>query len=178
MKQCSKCKEIKDDNGFGRHKYKDEYVLNSWCKSCQSNYKKQHYSNNKKKYLDRAKKQREQNPEEYKEYLKEYYQKNKEYIRGKQKEYLQTEQGKAAVRKAQTTYRNSSEYSLKQNARKKVLRAVKSGKLIKPTKCESCGKETALEAHHSDYNKPLEVKWFCKQCHENTHHFNEGHGSI
>src|SRR5690606_1514330 len=96
----------------------------------------------------------------------------------KQKEYRETEQGREAVNKAQATYRGKSDYNLKQNARKKVLRALQSGKLIKPVQCESCSEEKELEAHHSNYNKPLDVQWLCKQCHENTHHLNEGHESI
>ena len=37
-----------------------------------------------------------------------------------------------------------------------------------------CGRSTQLEAHHKDYNKPLDVDWICKNCHENRHHLNEG----
>ena len=37
--------------------------------------------------------------------------------------------------------------------------------------------KTAVEAHHKDYNKPLEITWLCKKCHENTHHLNEGQTS-
>lgn len=42
---------------------------------------------------------------------------------------------------------------------------VLAGKIIKPSNCENCGEEKRLEAHHKDYEKPLEVEWLCKQCH-------------
>lgn len=58
----------------------------------------------------------------------------------------------------------------KELARGKVIKAVLSGKLIRPTQCSNCEKQCKPEGHHNDYNKPLEVIWLCKQCHENIHH--------
>lgn len=34
--------------------------------------------------------------------------------------------------------------------------------------CEVCG-ATKVEAHHDDYEKPLEVRWLCKQHHSEVH---------
>ena len=53
-------------------------------------------------------------------------------------------------------------------ARAKVQRALRSGKLTK-TPCECCGEEK-VQAHHHDYDKPLEVQWLCRKCHT-THHY-------
>lgn len=115
------------------------------------------------------------------QYMRDYYRKNSDRIKQQSKEngltYRQTEEGVAARQRAQDKYRSSEQYRLKQNARKKVLRAVQSGKLVKPSCCEDCSQAVALEAHHKDYHKPLEVKWLCKECHENIHHLNEGHES-
>lgn len=166
MKKCTKCSQDEASKG------------SSWCKKCLSDYKKEHYKKNKDKYLEKAKQQRTDNPKEVREYQKEYYQKNKEVLLEKGKQYSSTKKGKAARQRASTNYRKSDQYNLKQNARKKVLRAVQSGKLVKPNLCEVCRKEKFVEAHHEDYNKPLEVKWLCKECHENTHHLNEGHESM
>jgi DNA-directed RNA polymerase subunit RPC12/RpoP len=47
-----------------------------------------------------------------------------------------------------------------------VSAAVRSGELL-PQPCEVCG-ETA-EAHHEDYEKPLEVNWLCKKHHRARH---------
>lgn len=54
-------------------------------------------------------------------------------------------------------------------------RAVADGRIVKPTKCEECGKQTGsgaldgLHGHHRDYKKPLEVQWLCRKCHMNKH---------
>lgn len=52
-----------------------------------------------------------------------------------------------------------------------VQRAIKAGRIIRPTTCENCGEEKRLQAHHYDYSKPLDVKWLCRQCHAVAHHF-------
>jgi ribosomal protein S27AE len=49
----------------------------------------------------------------------------------------------------------------------KVWKAISRGKLVKE-KCEVCGAEKT-QAHHDDYNKPLEIRWLCKKCHTEWH---------
>lgn len=49
-----------------------------------------------------------------------------------------------------------------------VHNAIRDGKLFKQP-CEVCGVDR-VEAHHDDYSKPLEVRWRCKQHHEDVHH--------
>jgi len=62
------------------------------------------------------------------------------------------------------------EYPKKQKARWMVKAALKSGKLKKLC-CSTCG-EKQVEAHHPDYNAPLEVIWFCKRHHAEWHRNN------
>lgn len=57
----------------------------------------------------------------------------------------------------------------KKQARAAVARALVSGALERPAACEECGAETALEAHHDDYSKPLDVRWLCPGCHTDAH---------
>jgi hypothetical protein len=59
-----------------------------------------------------------------------------------------------------------------------VERAIKRGALI-PKPCEVCGKYGMLkdgrrnvQAHHSDYNKPLLVNWLCRVHHVEWHENN------
>lgn len=47
--------------------------------------------------------------------------------------------------------------------------AVLSGKITRQF-CEIDGCQKIGEAHHDDYNKPLDVKWLCKLHHEEYHH--------
>ena len=50
-----------------------------------------------------------------------------------------------------------------------VRNALISGHLDKPALCQFCGKHSAIEGHHRDYSKPLDVQWLCKPCHIHWH---------
>lgn len=59
-------------------------------------------------------------------------------------------------------------------------RAILSGKLVNPRKCQVCNDSgtftdgrTKIQAHHKDYNKPLEVMWLCQKCHHEWHKQNK-----
>lgn len=45
--------------------------------------------------------------------------------------------------------------------------AVQNARLA-PLTCEHCG-EANTEAHHENYNRPLDVQWLCKSCHTKLH---------
>jgi len=58
----------------------------------------------------------------------------------------------------------------KQKFYAKYERAIKSGKLVRPDRCEDCGKKAdRIEGHHEDYDKPLQVAWLCPLCHGKRH---------
>lgn len=56
---------------------------------------------------------------------------------------------------------------LKANARSYLNVYLKRGKLLKESCCKCDNPVT--EAHHEDYNKPLEVIWYCRECHLDLH---------
>jgi len=48
--------------------------------------------------------------------------------------------------------------------------AVRSGRLMRPTNCEHCGKPSRkLHKHHKDYTRPLDVIFVCPHCHKAIH---------
>lgn len=56
----------------------------------------------------------------------------------------------------------------RKNAYMAVDAAVRAGVISRPDRCMGCGcsdTEHRIEAHHSDYSKPLEVIWLCTPCH-------------
>ena len=49
-------------------------------------------------------------------------------------------------------------------------RALRVGRLVRPTECSACGEaKPRIAGHHPDYDKPLEVVWLCMQCHGKRH---------
>lgn len=55
----------------------------------------------------------------------------------------------------------------KHNTRQKVWNGIRDGKLERLS-CRVC-KSNKAEAHHKDYDKPLEVIWLCKEHHSQVH---------
>ena len=59
-------------------------------------------------------------------------------------------------------------------------RAIERGVLVRPDVCDECGGpgvqykdgRASIQAHHCDYNKPLDVVWLCKGCHHEWHRTN------
>lgn len=60
-----------------------------------------------------------------------------------------------------------------------VEKAVARGDLVRPDACEACGSggqmrdgRSRIQAHHDDYNHPLNVRWLCQPCHHEWHRHN------
>lgn len=53
------------------------------------------------------------------------------------------------------------------SARRAVRTAIESGRLTRGV-CEVCASPNA-HAHHDDYGKPLDVRWFCRMHHDEHH---------
>lgn len=60
------------------------------------------------------------------------------------------------------------EQPLRRKAHIAVGNALRDGRLKKQP-CAFCSQTEGLEAHHHDYNRPLDVTWLCKPCHRKFH---------
>lgn len=100
------------------------------------------------------------------EYMREYYRKNPEKIKEIQ------ERSRAKRREQVKAIMALVAKSPDQKARQKMHTEIKAGRMIKPDRCSKCGKQCSrrqLQAHHTDYSKPLEVTWLCTRCHGEAH---------
>lgn len=87
--------------------------------------------------------------------------KNIKHIRKYDRERESLPNRKATKREAQRRYNKI--HPERHAARSLVGYALNDGRLNKGP-CLTCG-SMFTEAHHPDYSKPLEVEWYCRQCH-------------
>lgn len=180
MKKCITCKEEKE---FEKFSLRNSGKPNSECKICSAKRSNEWYYANKKRSLENRKKYYEEHKQETLIKCKEYYIENREKIRKLANEKNRTperrkksnERIKKWNKKNPDKRRNIVNRYNKKNPEKKIARqsvmwAIKLGFMKKPSKCEICKKEIQVEAHHKNYNKPLEVNWFCRLCHMKLHH--------
>lgn len=80
--------------------------------------------------------------------------------------YEKTHRGRIALARAKEKWRSLNE--MKRAAHILLGNAVRSGRIEKGV-CEVCGDGKRTHAHHDDYSKPLEVRWFCPMHHKLFH---------
>ena len=70
-------------------------------------------------------------------------------------------------------------YSQEERSKRKKARSILNHYLrdnhIDRKPCEVCG-NSKTEAHHDDYDKPLEVRWLCFKCHRAYHKLHDNPG--
>jgi hypothetical protein len=86
------------------------------------------------------------------------------------KAYSLTDKGRESSNKAKVAFiaRNPK----KRKAHIIVSTALKLGKLSKGV-CEVCGSAKNAQAHHDDYDKPLDIRWLCPKHHAEWHKHNK-----
>ena len=151
-KMCKKCGAEKELTEFYKHPKMADGHLNI-CKECIKVY---------------ATTYRKTNIEKIKEYDRHRPNQKERYLK-------QKEQRENDVFKKETYLKSKKEWDArnrhKKNAHTVVRRAIKSGKITKPDRCQICGKVGEVQAHHEDYNKPLEVIFVCSNCHGMIHRY-------
>lgn len=196
VKYCAKCNTKKEKGEFGKDKQKND-ELYSYCKVCvrirseeqrkkdpeyslryASKYRKINADSLKQKARERYLIERER----YLEQGKNFYYNNKESIAKKRaiKRRLPEEREKNRIRVAGWRENNKVKISgtvtkwKKNNPKKAAAHAliywsVAAGVIQRKEKCEECDKVSKTEAHHEDYQKPLDIMWLCKNCHSKKH---------
>jgi len=178
QKICTGCKIEKLYECFGKDK-KAFDGLNQKCKVCcnaraKVSVRSEKAIENSKAY--RSEWQKRKRPilnAKLRERYANNLEKCREYSRMKQREWSQTEKGKLAIKINSNKW--EKENPEKRRAHVKVYKAVKSGKLQRRSHCEICNKECKAQAHHEDYNKPLDVIWMCQRCHYHHDHKHRFH---
>jgi len=169
VKRCTKCEEEKPFEEFRKSKrYKNGFY--SRCKKCMQEYEKA--NENHEKRLESRKKYRENNREKIRQQDRENYMNDPEKYRAKaresQKKYFQTPKGREKYKIQSLILREK--YPEKARARSLLSNAICEGKIVRPTQCSLCLRnDVAIEGHHPDYLKPLDVIWVCKSCHIMVH---------
>lgn len=146
-KVCRKCGEEKPIEEYYVHKQMTDGHLNI-CKECT----KKRVAIHRQKNIEKIKEYDRNRPNKADRYKtnRKYHKENAEKCKQYQKKWRRENRKKV-------------------NAEGKALRAIKTGKLLKPDKCEKCGAITNLEAHHPDYSQPLKVQFLCMNCHKSEH---------
>ena len=81
-------------------------------------------------------------------------------------------------RKRYNRIKNSEEFIIKAQAKRKVRTALESNAMSKPKFCELCVVKKAKHAHHEDYARPLKVIWLCVRCHSLIHKYKKKVGRV
>ena len=149
-KKCFKCGEVKCLSDFYKHPKMPDGHVNK-CKDCN----KRDVRENREKRAD---------------YYREYDKKRsmKPHRVEARKLYQNSEQGKAVINQIKSKWIERN--PIKRSAHIMVGNAVRDGRIMKPSSCESCGiSPKRLNGHHDDYARPLEVRWLCQSCHKKWH---------
>jgi len=148
MKQCSTCKTLKPFDQFYRCAEKKDGYKHQ-CKACERLY----HQTEKAKISHKASCLKYQRTE-----------KGKIASRANCAKFRKNE----AFKKSTLKYR--AKFPERRSAQIAVCTALHSGILVKPENCTCCNAQCIPEGHHTDYTKPLQVIWLCKDCHEAAHH--------
>ncbi|GAG23980.1 unnamed protein product [marine sediment metagenome] len=99
-----------------------------------------------------------------------YYKNNKEKINKRASKYRRSPEGRAVMSKINK--KRAEEFPKQHKANALIGLEIKRGKVTRPENCTACLKKCKPQAHHHDYDKPLDVIFMCAECHVNWHRNN------
>lgn len=128
-------------------------------------YNKMYYKKHHKELAEYSRKYRENNKAKISVKKRKYYLEHRDSILKSKKIYYSN--NKRIINNRQAKWRMEKT----NNAIGKVQVALLNGTLTKGV-CQVCG-SAEVEAHHCDYNKPLDVMWLCRDHHAQWHKNNK-----
>ena len=156
MKRCTRCGDTKDVSEFYRDASRSD-GLSPQCKACcrvhQRAYRQrvQRDPSKRERRNEATRQWRETNREKMRASVVNWQRRNRDYMRD---------------------YAARPEEKAKQRARTALKDAIKRGEVVKPSQCAACGAKASgryLQAHHDNYDAPLDVTWLCATCHKKRH---------
>ena len=151
QKKCFKCGKLKPLSDYYKHPQMGDGNLNK-CKECTKKDSTEYRNNN----IDKCcKYDKDRSLLPYRrELMKKYHEKSKGSKEYKKHRYDSYKKGR-------------EKYPEKASARRKIQYYLSKG-YIKKYPCSICG-DTNSQAHHPDYNYPLDVIWLCDKHHKELH---------
>jgi hypothetical protein len=151
MKKCRTCNEVKVLEDFYAHPQMGDGHLNK-CKECTKK---------------RIRNYRQENLEKVREY-------DRNRPNGLERRLAWSVKGKAnpELRKKIQEWKNAwaERNPHKRKAQGIVSSAIQKGDLLRPEICSNCKQAPkSIQAHHEDYEKPLDIIWLCATCHSARH---------
>ena len=125
---------------------------------------RKYYLRNKKRLNAQNKARYRKNKDRHMKSCAAWRRRNREKVRGYARNYNQKNMATIVA----WTHRNRAKRPLMNAAQHKVLRAIESGELVRPKRCQKCKTRyhRALHAHHyRGYEFPLAVHWLCPSYH-------------
>ena len=158
MQVCKVCKIEKPFDDFYKHKNMLSGYLTT-CKKCKNKRTRDNWNNLSKEKKLEISRNRTPNKEAKLKYSRS------EKAKNKQKNYINTEKGKEVRKKACL---NWIEKNKKKRQAHNAISIALRNKTISKLPCFVCG-NSEVEAHHPNYDAPLDVIWLCTKHHAQLH---------
>jgi hypothetical protein len=139
--------------------YDIEYRKKNQAKIQERNSK--YHATHKNEKAEYDKKYREKNTLRIAKRRAEWYKKNREDILKKAKLFY--------VEKSEKIKQYASEHKKKHRKEANARNYARNHITLEGKQCELCQSTRALQRHHPDYSKPLEIQVLCSSCHRRIH---------
>lgn len=117
MRECSKCKGIKDSDQFSQwtDKRTGKAIISARCKACAADYSRKRYAANREKLREQMKQRYAKNRDEALKKAKVYYEANKDSIKAAQRRYFERNKSTCMLRVEEWKKANWEQYRAAQD---------------------------------------------------------------